>query len=136
MLLVDRSSTVGSLVFVDKDLDSQELGGTVVWSPPADVSQAASYDLYLCLNSAGGDPRTSIGSVPVGINQVSVSDNSPTTLYPYLAVYTKSTLLEQSTPAVIPAGGSVDANHTRTFVVYRNEIHRKRNCPYVGSAFV
>ena len=39
--------------FVDKDLDVGELGGTVAWGAPGDVSQVTSYAVYLATSSSG-----------------------------------------------------------------------------------
>ena len=45
--LTDVISSVSSVGFVDKDLDAGELGGTVTWMAPEELSQVTHYVVYL-----------------------------------------------------------------------------------------
>ena len=44
--IADRASTVGSVAFVDKDLDAGQMGGTLTWAQPADNAVIAHYVAY------------------------------------------------------------------------------------------
>jgi len=113
MMLVDSSSTVQQLEFVDKDLDAFELGGLVTWSPAADVSEVAVYAACFSVVSTGSTARTQIGGfVDRGTNFVNVPSDTLQGLYPYLVVFAKSSLYEQSTPAtmdIVDVAAVVDA---------------------------
>jgi len=47
LLIVDTMASASQVAFVDLDLDGNELGGAVQWSPPLEVSAVQDYVVYL-----------------------------------------------------------------------------------------
>jgi len=109
-VLTDRSASVSDVFFSDSDdIDQGQVGGTLLWSLPARTDAVTQYVIYL-FDAVGGS-RTQLGAashsqisdfkVPsnTGINTMygGTSEN-----YTHFLVYTRSSLLEQSTPQSIP----------------------------------
>ena len=59
----------GGAPFDDFDLDSSQLGGTLTWDPPADVTSVAGYSLYVATSSVGAG-RSQLGLVVTGTNEL------------------------------------------------------------------
>ena len=51
-------ASVSSVSFVDKDLDSDELGGTVNWTPAGSTGRIAAHLVYLATSSVVRTPQT------------------------------------------------------------------------------
>ncbi|CAE8611043.1 unnamed protein product [Polarella glacialis] len=99
MEIADMVASVSSISFTDKDLDEAELGGDIAWLPPGDPSRVDVYRVYFELGVNVGVPRQHLEvDVPVGGNQLSISAETALSVYSHLAVYTVSTLVEQTTP--------------------------------------
>jgi hypothetical protein len=90
--LNDTSASVSQLLFNHID---------VRWIPPADIAPVAVYRLYLTHANTGFGRSLIGGDVPVGTNIVVVPPSTDFIGYSHLAVYTKSTLFEQSTPRAL-----------------------------------
>ena len=109
----DTSSPVQSVVFPDKDLDLMELGGSLTWSPPADVAHVVAYNAYLATSAAGADKSQLGGSLALGTNVVAIPANVATSAsedtWTHLVVYSKSSmdlLAEQTTPVALAISDS------------------------------
>ena len=110
-------SSVSSILYADKDLDESELGGALSWAAPARHERVNVYQLYLAADPPATN-RSQVGDdVPRGTDVAMIPANTPINyhdfpwhrerFYPgtdtpfswkYLVVYTKSTLVEQTTP--------------------------------------
>ncbi|CAE7596959.1 unnamed protein product [Symbiodinium sp. CCMP2592] len=65
-----------SLDFVDADLATGFIGGTLSWVPPASISEVISYTIYLADSANTPGSRTTLGSVTVGTNSLAVSSGT------------------------------------------------------------
>ncbi|CAJ1340741.1 unnamed protein product, partial [Effrenium voratum] len=97
--IFDVEANADSVAFTDLDLDPSEVGGTVTWNEPFDPSQVAFYDVYLALSSMGENKSQLESPVPVLTAQRSVSADTPQGGASWVLVYTRSSLVEQTTPA-------------------------------------
>jgi hypothetical protein len=100
-LITDDFASVSGMEFVDKDVDINELGGIVYWVQPVDVSDTISYAMYLASHASGSAEakRTQLGAdVLLGTNEGVTPADTKTLAYTHFAVYTRSTLCEQTTP--------------------------------------
>jgi hypothetical protein len=99
LVLMDIAASVSNIGFVDKDLDDGELGGRISWSPPGPEESVVAYRAYLTV-SAAGSSRSLIGEgdVPVGNNELHMPAKTPTASFLHIVVYTRSVLVEQTTP--------------------------------------
>jgi hypothetical protein len=100
LLISDGFATVSDVTFPDRDLDPQELGGVLTWIPPQDPAQVAAYHVYFF----DGINRTALGDgyqVPIGTNQLDILVDTPMGENHQILVYTKSLLVEQSTPSML-----------------------------------
>ncbi|CAE7504323.1 PIF1, partial [Symbiodinium sp. KB8] len=99
--LQDTESVVTDTNFTDLDLDGAELGGTIFWSPAGDTHLVVAYDLYLS-ESASGESLSRINeSLPVGTHDLFVPPELPLGKSTHIVVFTRSSLVEQTTPAFI-----------------------------------
>ncbi|CAJ1413951.1 unnamed protein product, partial [Effrenium voratum] len=57
----DTQSMAVNISFVDQDLDEDELGGTITWTPNGDVEHVTAHLAYLAVD-AYGDNRSLVGS--------------------------------------------------------------------------
>lgn len=97
-LIFDAQATVSDVELVDEDLDLEELGGDISWSPPADASRVALYRAFLASDATGGG-RSQIGEdIWAPLTQTNLSAEQPLVSFSHLLVYTASQLVEQSTP--------------------------------------
>jgi hypothetical protein len=121
-LIFDVDATVGSLAFDDLDLDAFELGGGITWQAPAAAmyERVLAYEIYLAA-SASGSSRSQIGvNVARTAVDLTLAADIPDWQAPnpgnrYVAVYTRSTLLEQTTPASDPFSDTVSSVINVTF---------------------
>jgi hypothetical protein len=88
--------SVTNVVFPDLDVDKDELGGTVTWSPPADVTTVTGYNVYLATNSQGAGKTLISANIAVGINTASMPANTPLGNNMYLVVLTANADGEQT----------------------------------------
>ncbi|CAJ1408191.1 unnamed protein product, partial [Effrenium voratum] len=95
--IYDMNASVSGLEFDGKDLDLYELGGVLFWTPPDDVSRVELYAAYLAESSLGLN-RSQIGEAPVRTDQLAISPETPRLSFTHFVVYTKSALVEQTTP--------------------------------------
>jgi hypothetical protein len=63
-LIDDEFSSISSLIFVDKDLDSAELGGLIRWTRPGSVRRTVDYVIYLASGRMGSG-RSQVGEIRV-----------------------------------------------------------------------
>ncbi|CAE6912079.1 unnamed protein product [Symbiodinium natans] len=102
--ILDVTSSISNLAFVDKDLDEDELGGDIYWQAPSDSRRVLGYRAYLSAGLLAGQSRSLIGSeVTVGTNQTFLPAETLLDTWTHIAVFTRSQLVEQTTPA----GGSI-----------------------------
>ncbi|WP_186843817.1 hypothetical protein [Acetobacterium tundrae] len=93
---------VTNLTFVDTDTDAGQIGGTVSWTSPSDISSVTAYAVYA---SADGTTKgNQIGTdVAVGTNQLTIPTDTP--YAPYIIVVAKNT-----------AGEAITANYASVAV--------------------
>jgi len=98
----DTVAKVNISSFIDRDLDENDLGGVVLWQPPADESEVVHYRFYLA-EDVEGTVRTALGlETAVGTNQELLPSETVKENSTHLLVYTVSTLAEQTTPDALP----------------------------------
>ncbi|CAK9005928.1 unnamed protein product [Durusdinium trenchii] len=110
--IFDIEARVDSVSFTDLDLDPLEIGGIVTWNEPFDTSQVAFYDVYLGLSDAGENRSQVESPVAVLNTQLVLSADTAQGFSNYLLVYSRSTLVEQTTPAfqvIVDQSASVSA---------------------------
>eukprot|EP00913_Durusdinium_trenchii_P017139 g16119.t1 len=101
-IIYDANASVSNVNFVGKDLDLEEptdLGGYVSWVEPAsDLDRVMAYSVYLSLDDIGTGRSKVEQDVLVGSNELLVPPETPRQSFTRFVVYTRSTLVEQSTP--------------------------------------
>eukprot|EP00434_Breviolum_minutum_P013777 symbB.v1.2.012153.t1/scaffold793.1/size162056/2 len=91
-------ATVSDVNLLDLDLDLEELGGDVSWTPPVDASRVQLYRAFLALDSVGLQ-RSQIGEdIAAPQSETNLSAEQPLANFTHLVVYTASQLVEQTTP--------------------------------------
>jgi hypothetical protein len=96
----DTASRALNPEFVDLDLDAEELGGTISWElPPAKSAQVSQLGVYLAMSPIGSG-RSLLGLVDDGSYNLSLPANTARAAFLYVLIYTKSSLVEQTTPTV------------------------------------
>eukprot|EP00928_Gymnodinium_smaydae_P001477 TRINITY_DN10542_c2_g1_i1.p1 TRINITY_DN10542_c2_g1~~TRINITY_DN10542_c2_g1_i1.p1 ORF type:complete len:3412 (-),score=718.22 TRINITY_DN10542_c2_g1_i1:80-9991(-) len=105
--IVDNDASVSDVFFEDVDLDDLDVGGFVTWNEPTNMAGVLGYEAYLAQSYAGSE-RSQVGddfALQAGTTKVMVDANQPIRFYTHLVVYTRSELVEQTTPV---ADGFVD----------------------------
>jgi len=101
---VDNMASVGPMTFVDTNVKQEEVGGVLLWTMPDDVSQVTYYNTYLAEDVLGAN-RLLIGSVASTGSNFTVPSNtyisSFTGNYTHFLVYSRSSLVEQTTPVTL-----------------------------------
>ncbi|CAK9114781.1 unnamed protein product [Durusdinium trenchii] len=98
-LFYDVTESVSDVAFTGQDLDLNELGGIITWSPPAWVVYTQRYLVYLAEDAVGTARSQVETAVPVGTNELQLSANTPRLNFTHFLVYTETSWQEQSTPA-------------------------------------
>ena len=93
--------TYYTCICVYKDLDEDEVGGAVTWSPPVSLAETSEYVVYLATSDAGAG-KSLVGDLAVGTNRLDAAADTAMGSFTHVVVYTKSSLFEQTTPE--PAG--------------------------------
>jgi hypothetical protein len=100
LTVVDVTAVASDVDFDPTFIGVVQLGGTVKWNPPEDVSQVSMYSVYLA-KSTSGQKFQFLSNVTVGVNQLSVGAlkalSDPTVSN--ILVYARSSIAEQTTPA-------------------------------------
>ncbi|CAK9114767.1 unnamed protein product [Durusdinium trenchii] len=113
--IFDLNASVSNLQFDGKDLDLYELGGVLSWDPPEELLRVHVYVAYLAIGDRGQN-RSQIGSdVPVGTDQLDIPPEPPRLSFSHFVLYTKSTLVEQSTPTSLLIQDAVASSSNVTF---------------------
>ncbi|CAE7192730.1 unnamed protein product, partial [Symbiodinium sp. KB8] len=97
--LADESASVSNVTFVDLDLDATDVGGTIVWDPPESRERVQDYLVYFGEDGLGWARSQLHQALPKGINMLPLLPDTPKRNYSHVLVYTRSTLVEQTTPA-------------------------------------
>eukprot|EP00929_Paragymnodinium_shiwhaense_P012941 TRINITY_DN120814_c0_g1_i1.p1 TRINITY_DN120814_c0_g1~~TRINITY_DN120814_c0_g1_i1.p1 ORF type:complete len:2619 (+),score=458.28 TRINITY_DN120814_c0_g1_i1:635-7858(+) len=97
-LIFDAVSSVSDIQFTDKDLDPTDIGGLVTWTPPPYSERVAAYLLYMTTDTIGGTRSQVEVEVPLGTNERTVPPETMLVSYNHFVVYTRSSLVEQTTP--------------------------------------
>jgi hypothetical protein len=111
----DTERLVSNIAFTDRDLDEHDIGGDLEWSAPIDASLVTHYVVYLAA-SVSGASRSQVGfEVPVGVNRhhIPVNTTAGASSYPYIVIYTKSSLLEQTTPVWLAVSDAISVISSR-----------------------
>jgi hypothetical protein len=97
--IYDNYASVSGLDYIGRDLDPNQLGGRIIWTPPKDPEFVVRYMVYLATNTIGQN-RFLLGQIKwsPGINQLDIPPNFPEQAYTEILVYTMSELHEQTTP--------------------------------------
>ncbi|CAJ1389097.1 unnamed protein product [Effrenium voratum] len=95
----DADASVSNVGFVGKDLDLEDLGGYVSWTQPAsDADRVLAYSVYLSEDDMGTGRSKIEQDVPLGTDQLLVPADTPRGIFTRFVVYTRSILVEQTTP--------------------------------------
>ncbi|CAE7490509.1 unnamed protein product [Symbiodinium pilosum] len=99
----DNNASASSVLFADFDLDLGDIGGPLFWLPPADTSLVTHYEVYLA-NDTAADWREHYATIPVGTTNLHIRAEkklmTESTYLSHFVVYTRSSLVEQSTPSI------------------------------------
>ncbi|CAE7198834.1 unnamed protein product, partial [Symbiodinium sp. CCMP2592] len=98
LAIVDTSASASNLAFLDLDLDGGELGGLLQWTP-AQAPAVQDYLVYLDTWASFGG-RSQLGTATSGSSLLVPAETAQLS-YDLLAVYTRSSLAEQTTPVAI-----------------------------------
>ncbi|CAL1129505.1 unnamed protein product [Cladocopium goreaui] len=105
--IVDGIASVSQISFVDKDLEAQEIGGLLQWTAPnGDLDRVVSYDIYLS-RSATGEQRSSVADVEVPATSRLIPPETATHGDGFLTIYTRSILVEQTTPVAFEISDAI-----------------------------
>ncbi|CAE7214126.1 unnamed protein product [Symbiodinium sp. CCMP2592] len=97
----DAIASATGLTFTDLDLDVNELGGVLSWVPPPVKDQVDVYQLFFS-EDADGNGRSQFGfDIMRGATALEVASQTPLNGYTHFVLYTKSSLVRQSTPAAL-----------------------------------
>ncbi|CAE7198832.1 unnamed protein product [Symbiodinium sp. CCMP2592] len=97
--IVDSVSSVSNVSFTDLDLDAGDLGGSLEWSlPSSDIELVESYYVYFAASDTGYGRKLFSVVDPSAALQEILGDTKIES-FTHLLVYTKSPLVEQTTPA-------------------------------------
>jgi hypothetical protein len=110
-----ESHLVNNLTFYDYDLDVGEIGGSLLWDAPGDVTQLSEYIVYLSGDS-GGPLRSLIGKVPLGTNRLAIPSGTPLGEFFYFQVYTSTLFLTHATPAEVIVNDTTAAVSNVSFI--------------------
>ena len=88
-----------SHIVVYTGLDANHVSGDVSWTPPVGGAAIETYERYL-VTDAAGSAGVLAGGVAVGTNVDAVSSDTGSAGKSHIVVYTKSVLVEQTTPEI------------------------------------
>ncbi|CAK9114838.1 unnamed protein product [Durusdinium trenchii] len=102
--LEDSIASASGVAFYDRDLDEGDVGGDLYWFPPSDTSLVDFYEIYFANGTAGHWTKQHQSTVAVGHQSLHIpADTSLMSasggMLTHLLVYTRSSLVEQSTPS-------------------------------------
>ncbi|CAE7663589.1 PIF1 [Symbiodinium sp. CCMP2592] len=102
----DEARLVPTIGFTDYDLDQAELGGSIVWTPPSDVTLVSHYATYLTDDQGN---RSQVGSdVAIGAStEFDLPADFAQESWTKVQVYLRSTLAEQTTPQSLAISDTV-----------------------------
>lgn len=86
--VVVPTAVVSDILFTDTDSDQNQIGGTISWTAPADVTNVDSYEIYA--STDGTHPAFKLGEVVVGTNSFAIPANTGIVGVTHLAIYTKN----------------------------------------------
>jgi hypothetical protein len=108
VLIFDRSASVSNISFHDHDLDEGEICGNLSWVLPSSLERVLGYRFYLAGDAAGLVNRSQIEQeVSAYTDLTLVSTETPLSTHTHLVVYTRSVLLEQTTPVAFEISDTV-----------------------------
>ncbi|CAE7909523.1 unnamed protein product [Symbiodinium microadriaticum] len=100
--VVSDASTVLTVNFTDEDLDEGELGGKIAFDVASgDTSQVVIFAAYGADSEDGRGYRLALGTVQLGTWSLDVSPELSVQNFSHLLLYARSSLFEQTTPAII-----------------------------------
>ena len=86
-----------NVTFPDLDLDEGDIGGTLSWVMVTEASSVTNYVVYRTIDAMGSN-RTLFANVSTDISNFTVSVDTILTPYSHIAVFTMTSLVEQTTP--------------------------------------
>jgi hypothetical protein len=102
LYISDSVESVSNIAFVDRDLDAGEIGETLTWTAPLDVSLVTYYSVYLAYSESGLRRSQLSDDVVVGTNVLFIPGDTDLRNFTHFVVYTKTSLVEQTTPPLAP----------------------------------
>lgn len=103
----DVSAKVSAIVFQDMDLDAAEFGGSITWAPPIAAGVVQHYFAYFALSTIGTGRSQAAEPAPNGQDYASCAENTSEANFTHVVVYTKSSLVEQTTPVGVTLSDSI-----------------------------
>jgi len=100
LLIQDAAASTSNLTFGDKDLDQFQVAGNITWTEAADVSDVVEYMIYMAHDRFGSN-RSLLGTAPAGSGNFFVEDNTPLLSFTHFVIYSRSSLVEQTTPSAV-----------------------------------
>ncbi|CAJ1433721.1 unnamed protein product, partial [Effrenium voratum] len=97
VLVLDTNASVSGTSFLDEDLDVGQVGGQVFWDLPEETAQVTGYLVYLS-SSAN---RSIISQLPTTTTAVDLLPDTDMQQFSQVVVYTRSALVEQTTPDAV-----------------------------------
>ncbi|CAE7248526.1 unnamed protein product, partial [Symbiodinium sp. KB8] len=127
--IIETVASVSAINFVDLDLDTDELGGRLLWQEPSSTERVEFYVVYLALDSVGTGGEVPVGAqrttLPTGhwadkvnITALDILYDTPRQNFSHLVVYTRSSLAEQTTPVAAALSDTFATVSNVTFADY------------------
>lgn len=98
-----------SIAFVDRDLDSSQIGGAIIWSASIGIAPVQSFQVYAAQSSSGSGRLQFGGALTLTDTTVDIPADTPTQSFTHVVLYARSTLAEQTTPAASSALNDVSS---------------------------
>lgn len=106
LAIYDTDASVSNITFQDKDLDESEMGGDIFWDAPLDADQVTYYAVFIGPDPLGQRSQVAgygpAGLVPAGVEQEFINADTSIGTFQEVVVYTRSSLVEQSTAVALP----------------------------------
>ncbi|CAK9114761.1 unnamed protein product [Durusdinium trenchii] len=116
LLIEDTDASVSSIHFDGQDLDFYDLGGELSWLAPNDTERVDAYLAYLA-SGASGLGRSQLGeALPPEVLKLHVPANTPRGNFTHFTVFTRSVLVEQTTPAFLAIQDEASRANNVSFV--------------------
>ena len=89
-----------NISFFDLDLDEGDIVGSITWIEPEDMGFTTQYVVFLTENTLGAN-RIHLATVNVSTDSLAILSSVNVSRWEYVAVYTMTSLVKQTTPATL-----------------------------------